>query len=590
MKRTLKIIGIVIAILIVVVLILPFVVNVNDFRPRIESELTNALGRKVTVGNLSLSLWSGSLAADNIAIADDPSFSNSPFIQAKALNVGVELVPLIFSKTLHVTNLTLTQPQVSLLRDRSGKWNFSTLGSASPAKKTGAPPTASAGQPPAAPVGNSAGKEKPSPNGTSTPAPNPNESANPKSEPSIEQNLSVAKLSIKGGQISVANTGSRAKPRVYKNVDVNMKNFSYTSQFPFTLSADLPGGGNANLDGTAGPIDANDASMTPLQAKITVKGLDFAASGFIGPSSGIGGVANFDGTVNSNGSQAQSSGNATVDRLKVSPKGSPAQRSIALKYQTTYDMRKQTGNLTADVMVGKAVAKLSGTYDLRGETASLNAKLNADNMPVDDLETLLPALGVTLPSGSSLQGGTLSADMAINGPVDKLVITGPVKLADTKLHGFDMGSKMSAISMLSGVKTGPDTAIQTFSSNVHVAPSGIQTSNVNLVVPAIGTVTGDGSVSPANALDYKMKASLNANTVSQVSSLAGFKGSSASIPFFIQGTASDPKFVPDVKGMLSSGLGKGLGKNLGSQVPGGQNTQGVVNAIGGLFGKKKKPQ
>ncbi|HEV2697117.1 MAG TPA: DUF748 domain-containing protein [Terriglobales bacterium] len=399
----------------------------------------------------------------------------------------------------------------------------------------------------------------------------------------------MAKLSIKDGQVSIADTG-KAKPHVYKNVNLTVKDFSYTSQFPFTLTADLPGGGNINLDGNAGPINPSDASLTPLQAKLDVKGFDVGASGFIDPSAGISGVASFNGTVNSNGTQAQSSGNATVDRLKVSPKGSPAQRSVALKYQTTYELQKQTGQLHADVMVGKAVAKLAGTYDLHGDSAALNMKLNADNMPVDDLETLLPALGVTLPSGSSLQGGTLSADMSVNGPVEKLVITGPVKLADTKLHGFDMGSKMSAISMLSGVKTGPDTAIQTFSSNVHVAPSGIQTSNVNLVVPSIGTVTGDGSMSPSNALDYKMKASLNPNAVSQVSSLAGFKGTSASIPFFIQGTASDPKFVPDVKGMLSSGLGKGLGKNLGSQVPGGQNTQGVVNAIGGLFGKKKKPQ
>jgi AsmA protein len=261
-----------------------------------------------------------------------------------------------------------------------------------------------------------------------------------------------------------------------------------------------------------------------------------------------------------------------------------------LKYQTTYELQKQTGQLQADVMVGKAVAKLSGTYDLHGDSPVLNMKLNADNMPVDDLETLLPALGVTLPAGSSLQGGTLSADMTVNGPVEKLVITGPVKLANTKLHGFDMGSKMSAISMLSGVKTGPDTTIQTFSTNVHVAPSGIQTSNVNLVVPSLGTVTGDGTVSAANALDYKMKADLNGTAVSSVSALAGLGGKGASIPFFIQGTASDPKFVPDVKGMLSSGLGKGLGKNLGSQIPGGQNAQGVVNAIGGLLGKKKKPQ
>src|SRR5579872_33033 len=583
MKRALKIIGIVIAILIVIVLVLPFVVNVNDYRPRIEAELTTALGRNVTLGNLSLSLWSGSLAADNIAIADDPSFSSSPFIKAQALKVGVEIVPLIFSKTLHITELTLSQPQVNLLRDRSGKWNFSSIGTASPAKKTGATPPSSAGQAPP-PSGAEATKRSPS-----TPE-NPKEASNPKSESSIEQNLSVGKLSIQDGQVSIGDIAKATKAHIYQHVNVTVKNFSFSSQFPFTLTADLPGGGNINLDGTAGPVNPSDASITPLQAKLDVKGFDVGASGFIDPSSGISGVASFNGTVNSNGTQAKSDGNATIDRLKVSPKGSPAQRSVALKYQTTYELQKQTGQLQADVMVGKAVAKLGGTYDLHGESPVLNMKLNADNMPVDDLETLLPALGVTLPAGSSLQGGTLSTDMTVNGPVEKLVITGPVKLANTKLHGFDMGSKMSAISMLSGVKTGPDTTIQTFSTNVHVAPSGIQTSNVNLVVPSLGTVTGDGTVSAANALDYKMKADLNGTAVSSVSALAGLGGKGASVPFFIQGTASDPNFVPDVKGMLSSGLGKGLGKNLGSQVPGGQNAQGVVNAIGGLFGKKKKPQ
>ena len=583
MKLALKIVGIVIALLIVAILVLPFVVNVNNYRPRIESELTTALGRNVTVGNLSLSLWSGSLAADNIAIADDPSFSSSPFIKAQTLNVGVEIVPLILSKTLHVTELTLSQPQVNLLRDRSGKWNFSSIGTASPTKKTGATPPSSAGQAPP-PSGAEAGKTSPS-----TPE-NPKEASNPKSESSIEQNLSVGKLSIKDGQVSIADTAKANKPHIYKNVNLTVKDFSFSSQFPFTLTADLPGGGNINLDGNAGPINPTDASITPVQAKLDVKNFDVDASGFMDPSSGIAGVASFNGTVNSNGTQAQSSGDATVDRLKLSPKGSPAQRSVALKYQTTYELQKQVGQIEADVTVGKAIAKLTGTYDLHGDSPALSMKLNADNMPVDDLETLLPALGVTLPSGSSLQGGTLSADMSVNGPVEKLVITGPVKLANTKLHGFDMGSKMSAISMLSGVKTGSDTEIQTFSSNVHVAPSGIQTSNVNLVVPSLGTVTGDGTVSPSNALDYKMKASLNGTAVSSVSSLAGLSGKGASIPFFIQGTASDPKFVPDVKGMLSSGLGKGLGKSLGSQVPGGQNTQGVVNAIGGLFGKKKKSQ
>jgi AsmA protein len=247
-----------------------------------------------------------------------------------------------------------------------------------------------------------------------------------------------------------------------------------------------------------------------------------------------------------------------------------------MKYQTNYDMPKQTGQLDADVTIGKAVAKLNGTFDMHGETAALNMKLRADNMPVDDLETMLPPLGVTLPQGSSLQGGTLSADLAVNGPVNRLAIDGPVRLANTKLHGFDMGSKMASISALTGLKTGPDTEIQNLSTNVRVAPAGIQTDNVNLVVPAIGTVTGNGTVSPQDALNYKMQASLSGTTVSQLSQLARLSGKGATVPFFVQGTTSDPKFVPDVKGMLNSSLGTG-----------GQNAKGALNAITGLFGKKK---
>ena len=586
MKRALKVFAIVIAILVVIVLVLPFVINVNTFRPRIESELTNALGRKVTVGNLSLALWAGSVAADDIAIADDTSFSQSPFIRAKGLDVGVEVVPLIMSKTLHITDLTLSEPQVSLLRSPAGKWNFSTLGSAAPSKHGGEAPAA--GKPGnAAPTGGTSTSGSQPTGNVKNPGnsgSNNAGSSNPGSEQSIQQNLSVAKLSIKNGQVSVADTNASAKAHVYRNVNLTVKDFSFISQFPFTLTADLPGGGNVKLDGTAGPINSSDAALTPFQAKLNVKGLDLAASGFVEQSSGIAGVANFDGTVNSDGNQAHSNGNASADKLKLSAKGSPAQRTVMMHYATVYNLEKQTGQLTqGDVSVGKAIAKLGGTYDLHGESAVLNMKLNADNMPVDDLETMLPPLGVILPSGSSLQGGTLSSDLNVNGPVNRLVITGPVKLVNTKLTRFDMGSKLSAISALGGAKTGPDTSIQNFSSNVQVAPSGIQTQNVNLVIPAIGTLTGSGTISPQNALDYKMIASLSGSVVSGLSQLAGGGGKGANIPFFIQGTASDPKFVPDVKGIV----GSQLRQQLGSQVPGGQNAQGVVDSITGLFGKKK---
>jgi AsmA protein len=590
MKRALKWVGIIVLILIVVVLVLPFLINVNAFRPRIESELTNALGRKVTVGNLSLSLWSGSLAADNIAIADDPAFGSAPFVKAEALNVGVNMIPLIFSKTLEVRDITLTRPQVALLRTPAGKWNFSTIGNSSSgsAEPSNSSPQPSQSNQPSQPAPSSNQKAPAQSAQQSGSAPSPeNKSA---SEQSLEQNLSVGQLNIRNGQISMADTNAPGKARIYKNVDVSVKNFSFTSQFPFTLSGELPGGGNMKLDGTAGPINRSDASLTPLQAKVSVNQLDLAKSGFIDPSSGFSGLVNFAGTLESDGNQARSMGDATADKLKLSPKGTPAQRPVALKYATTYSLQKESGQLTqGDVSVGKASAKLSGSYDLHGPTAVLHMKLNADSMPVDDLQTLLPALGVTLPSGSSLQGGTLSADFTVDGPVDKMVITGPVKLANTKLAGFDMGSKLAAISALSGAKTGPDTSIQNFSSDVRYSPAGVQTQNINLILPALGTVTGSGTVSPQNALDYKMTASLSGSVVSGVSQMAGLSGKGASIPFFIQGTAADPKFIPDVKGIVGSQLKNQLGQRLGSQVPGGQNAQGVVNSITGLFGKKKKP-
>jgi AsmA protein len=538
MNRPLKIVGIVVALIVVILIALPFMINVNNYRPRIESELSAALGRPVHVGNLHLSLFSGSVSADDLSIADDPAFSKEAFIRAKALDVGVEVMPLIFSKALQITNLTLDTPQVSLVKTASGKWNFSSLGSNS--KKSSS------------------------------------DSSNP--------NLSVNKLHVKNGTVTIANTGSSSKPHTYQNVDIGVEDFSLTSQFPFTLSADLPGGGNLKLKGKAGPIDSTDASLTPLEAEIKVTRFDLAASGLVDPSSGLGAVADFNGTMNSDGHQLQSSGTVTADKLKLSPKGTPAGKQVQAQYAIEHDLQKQTGQLTkGDVTAGKAVARLSGTYKIEPAATVLNMKLNADNMPVDDLEPLLPALGVTLPSGSSLKGGTLTADLGLTGPVDKLVITGPIHLANSKLTGFSLGSKLAAISKFGGAtNTGSDTLIENFSTNARMAPNGISTQNVNLTVPSFGVVTGNGTISPGGDLNYKMAAKLSGGAATGLSQLAGLQGGSGTIPFMIEGTTSNPRFVPDVKGLLGNQLKSGI-----PGLPG--NTQGgsVVNSLSGVFGKKK---
>ena len=102
MKKPLVIIGIIVVVLLVIVIALPFIINVNRFKPELETKLSDALGRKVEIGNIGLSILSGGVNVDNLVVADDPAFSHSPFLQAKELKAGVALLPLIFSGKLEV--------------------------------------------------------------------------------------------------------------------------------------------------------------------------------------------------------------------------------------------------------------------------------------------------------------------------------------------------------------------------------------------------------------------------------------------------------------------------------------------------------
>lgn len=563
MKRALEILAIVVGIVIVIAVALPFLIDANVFRPRLQSELSAALGREVKVGNLTLSLFSGGVKADDISIADDSAFSKAPFVQAKSLKVGVEMIPLIFSKSLRVTDLVLDRPEISLVRSENGeKWNFSSIGS------KGGATVASPSQSGMAEQGKTA----------ATPQPAGSEST------SISPDLSVGKLNINNGSLTISRAGSSEKPRVYDKVNVQLSAFSFTSSFPFKVTSDLPAGGTLRLDGTAGPVDAKDAALTPLQAKVSIQQMNLAASGFIDPASGIAGIADFDGTVTSDGHQAKSNGTLKATKLQVVQKGSPAGKPVEVKYGAVIDLVKQTGFLTqGDVAMGAAVAHLAGSYDAHGSVTSVNMKLTGEGMPVDDLEAMLPALGVVLPPGSRLKGGTLRTDLGITGPVNRLVTTGTIRMENSTLSGFNLGSKLSAVSALSGKSTGGnDTIIQNFSSEVHVAPDGTRAENINLVIPAFGTLTGAGTVSPNNALSFKMVAKLGGSAVTAVSQMAGMGSGGGTIPFMIEGTTSDPKFIPDVKGM-AGGL-------LQNALQGNKNNPNQKNPLGGITGLfKKKP-
>jgi AsmA protein len=554
MKRLLIISGIIVGVLLLVIIAVPLFINVDSFRPDLEKKLSAALNRQVHIGKLDASLLSGGASASDITVADNPAFNKGPFLKAASVKVGVQLMPLIFSKQLKVTSLTIEKPDITLLKNAAGKWNYSTLGA-------------------------TAQKTTPEPSGKAP-------------------DVSVDKFEISGGTARVGHSGghSAGKESVYQNVNLVAHNISATSAMPFTLSADMPGGGTLNLEGQAGPLNPTDAAKSPLDAKITLKHADLAATGFVDPSSGVGGILDFDGQVKSDGHKLHSEGKAKAADLRVVKGGQPAKQPVSLDYKSDYALDSDTGTINANLHTGNSLTNASGTLSARGEDTLANLKIVGKNMAVNDVTGLLPAFGVVLPSGASLQGGNINMDLNATGPLDRLVINGPLKIEGTHLSGYNLGSKLGAIAAFTGNKSGTDTLIQTFSSALRVAPEGIKADNIVLDVPSLGIVTGNGVIAGDNSLDFKMLVKLSGTANNLLGSLTGASASAQSkgLPFLITGKTSNPVFRPAIGGAVAGDLQNSLLQavqgNKGNKADGQQQKPNLQDALGGLLGKKKKPQ
>jgi AsmA protein len=542
-KRWVKVVAAAAFSIVIVLVLVPFFVNADTFRPKIQDELSSGLGRKVTLGHISLSLFTGSLVAENISIADDPAFSTAPFLEAKKLRIGVELGPLIFHRSIQITTFTLDSPSIQLIHSANGTWNFSSLGS------TSAQPA--------------------------------------QQQTSATPSLTVNELKIENGSAALSSVPVAGNPFKCSDVNLTVKNLSFTQSFPFELSLKVAGGGSLSLSGTAGPVAQNDTSLTPFQATLDIRHFDPLAAGAVQPSDGISMVADFNAQVTSKDGNLTTTGSAAASQLKLARNGTPAPRPVNLNFNISDNLLSRTGQVNdLAIVTGGVAAHIAGTFRHDGTEAVLNLHLSAPNLPVDQVEQLLPAAGVTLPSGSSLRGGTLTANLAVTGPANALTIAGPIELDNSSLQGFDLGSKIQGINPISGTSNG--TEIQKLSAVVDNSPQGTRFTNIDAEVPKIGTATGEGTVSPSEELNFQLNAKITAfsavgGAVSNgVSGLFGkgsqpaSKSDSGGIPLTITGTASNPSIHAQMGKMLKQAA-NGLVSNPAAQEP--------VKSLKGLFGK-----
>ena len=518
MKRLALIAGAVIGLLLITALALPFLIDPNRFRPMLEKELTQVLARDVRLGDLKLSILSGSVTASDLSIAENPAYGHDPFVRANSLAVAVQLWPLITSKQLHVTGLTIDHPSINLIQAANGDWNFSNLG----------------------------GKSEPKPKDTST----------------SDMDLSVNLVTITGGHFSLGRTSEHEKPLVLEDVNLQVKDFSATTAFPFSLSTKVVGGGSVKLEGTAGPLNREDTATSPFTVNLNVDQLDIAGTGLTQHAPAISGLVSLTGSCAFDGKTAKIKGKLKGQKLKLAKGGTPSKEVIEFDFADNHDLKKRSGHLQhGDIHIGTAPARITGTYSEQGEAMAVHMTLDGPKMPIPQLAGMLPVIGIVLPYGSSLQGGTATVKLSMDGVLDRLVTVGSMSFDNTKLAGFDLGKKMDTIEKLAGIKGGPDTEIETFSSNVRMSPEGMAADSIKFIAPAIGTLNGAGTVSPENALDFRMSATVH------TSGVAGIVANTP-IPFTIGGTASDPTFHPDVKAVVKEEATKAVEKAAGGLLKG----------------------
>ncbi len=371
--------------------------NPNRHRAFIQSQLEDQLGRKVTLGEMSLGLFPFRFQVKNAAIAEDPSMEQQePFIQADELDIRISLSSLLRGD-VQLDSVELRRPRVELVRNKEGAWNFSTLGRKGEA---GSPDSGSSG-----------------------------ESAPP--EFVLEQ------LAVVDGQLGITDLQS-ARPRAgYDHINLTLLHFAAGKPFSFDLAVRIQGEGSQEirLNGEAGPVSVSSPADTPFRGTLSltqvgIEGLmKFLDSEVItkarGNLSGQGEILNQPGELKTNG-KIQLDG-AQVNGLDI---GYP----IALDYDLSASAVGIVTINKAAMQLGSTPLAFTGTLNTGVTPPSMDVGIKLGGVAITELARLASAFGLAFAPGASVTG-RLSADMRARGSAAKPEWTGTIGGRELRISG-----------------------------------------------------------------------------------------------------------------------------------------------------------
>jgi AsmA protein len=209
--------GIAVALLITLSILVKVIISPELVKKTVLPKISAAINRQVTLGDVSVSIFSGIRLHDLVLMDKD---GTQPFLKADALRLNYRLWPLLL-KRVDIKEVRLESPMLRVVRNADGSFNFSDL------------------------MGK---KDQPAP------------AAEPKEKSAI--NLGVSEFALTNGALVFEDyQGATGKPFVTRisAIQLGAKKISLDGEFPLSAQATLPGDATIEIAGTAAKVGSNPA-------------------------------------------------------------------------------------------------------------------------------------------------------------------------------------------------------------------------------------------------------------------------------------------------------------------------------------------
>jgi AsmA protein len=437
MKKLRIVVIAVVTIFVLAVVALWVLANPNSHRETIQAELEKQLGRKVSLGDMSLGFLPLRFQVANPVIAEDPRIRPEPaFVKAENLDIRIGLLPLLRG-AIQVDSLDLRHPSIELVATKDGKWNFSTMGAESPSK-------------PGAPAASTGGAGE----------------------------FTLQRLTITDGQIGITDLRRGPQRTGYDHIDLTVEDFSAQKPFSFDLAAHVQGqtAQELRLKGTAGPI-AQAVADTPFHGTLSLKQIEIdgllkfldstAVPKSKGTLSGESEVTSQAGNITSNGKLKLEG--AKVNNVDI---GYP----IGFNYQLAD--RVSDGFVTinnATLQLGPTPLSVAGTVKTADTPPEIDLNIKSGDASIAEIARLASAFGVAFAPGTTV-AGRVSANVHAKGSTEKPVLTGTIAGRDLQISGQSVPQP-----------------VQVKAIDVALSPTAIQSNEFNATTGKT-TVTGKFSL------------------------------------------------------------------------------------------------